>query len=144
MSNNQLRGYETTLITHSDMTELQLRALKDKIAAVITSFQGQIVLTEDWGKKKFAYPIQKQIRGVYTYLVYEAAPTAIHEIERNLKLNEHVLRFLTVNFEGTFNADQFKKQRQAYLKRHEEEKEARREEKSDKKYYEPRNNIIEE
>src|SRR6185295_406489 len=77
------------------------------------------------------YPIHNETRGHYTYVVYTGRGEIVHEIERNLRLNEHVRRFLSVNLEKEFDPAQFTKRRaeiQAAAKRREEEREARREE----------------
>ena len=126
-------GYETTFITRSEIADEALKTLQDKLSEVISTFQGEVVLTEDWGRRKLAYPIRKESRGHYTYLVYTGKGDIVREIERNLRLQDHVLRFLTVNLEKDFDGTKFKKQRsdmQAAAKRREEEREARREEKN--------------
>jgi small subunit ribosomal protein S6 len=126
-------GYETTFITRADLSDEGLKALQERLSQVVSSFQGEVVLTEDWGKRKMAYPIHKEARGHYTYVVYTGKGDVVHEIERNLRLNEHVLRFLTVNLETEFDSAKFKKQRSdihAAAKRREEEREARREERN--------------
>lgn len=124
-------GYETTFITRAEMTDDGLKALQERLSGVVAQFKGQVVLTEDWGKRRLAYPIQKETRGQYTYMVYSGEGDVVHEIERNLRLNDHVIRFLSVNLEKEFDANVFTKQRadhQAAAKRREEEREARREE----------------
>ncbi len=139
---DKLAGYETTWITRSELSDEGLKTLQDRVHQVVSSFQGEVVLTEDWGKRKLAYPIQKESRGQYTYLVYSGKPGVVHEIERNLRLHDHVLRFLTVNLEEEFDADEFKKRRaeiHAAAKRREEEREARREERNaERRGYEDR------
>lgn len=128
-----LPGYETTFITRSELSDDALKTLQEKVKGVVSEYKGEVVLAEDWGKRKLAYSIQKETRGHYTYLVYSGKPGVVHEIERNLRLNEHVLRFLTVNLETEFDGEKFKKTRteiQAAAKRREEEREARREEKN--------------
>ena len=133
-------GYETTFITRSEMSDEALQSLKDRLASVLGQFSGELVLSEDWGKRKLAYPISKEVRGHYTYMVYTGKGDVVHEVERNLRLNDQVLRFLSVNLEKEFNSDGFKKSRadqQAAAKRREEEREARREERagySDRRY----------
>jgi small subunit ribosomal protein S6 len=126
-----LPGYETTFITRSELADDALKALQERLNSVVGAYKGQVVITEDWGKRKLAYPIQKETRGHYTYLVYYGTGDVVHEIERNLRLNEHVLRFLTVNLEKEFDGEVFTKRRaeiHAAAKRREEEREARREE----------------
>lgn len=128
-----LPGYETTFITRSELSDESLKSIQERLNQVVGSFGGEVVLTEDWGKKKLAYSIQKETRGHYTYLVYSGKPGVVHEIERNLRLQEHVLRFLTVNLENEFDAPSFKKRRaeiHAAAKKREEEREARREERN--------------
>ncbi|MBY0471123.1 30S ribosomal protein S6 [bacterium] len=126
-----LPGYETTFITRAEMTDDAVKALQERLNGVVASFNGKLVLSEDWGKRRLAYPIQKESRGQYNYFVYTGKGEVVHEIERNLRLHDHVLRFLTVNLEKEFDAEKFQKRReeiQAAAKRREEEREAKREE----------------
>jgi len=126
-------GYETTFISRSELSDEGLKTLQERLSQVVASFEGEVVLTEDWGKRKLAYPIKKENRGQYTYLVYTGKGNVVHEIERNLRLHEHILRFLTVNLDKEFDSAQFQKQRADYhaaAKRREEEREARREERN--------------
>ncbi|HAR44435.1 MAG TPA: 30S ribosomal protein S6 [Bdellovibrionales bacterium] len=132
-------GYETTIITRSELSDDALKAVHERVATTITEFGGDMVLTEDWGRRKLAYPIQKETRGHYSYFVYTGKPGVVHEIERHLRIHEHVIRFLTVNLEKEFNAETFRKQRadiHAAAKRREEEREARREERMSERRYE--------
>jgi len=118
-----LPGYETTFVTRPALTDEGLKTLQDKIASVIASFAGEVVLTEDWGKRRLAYTIKKETRGHFTYVVYTGKGDVVHEIERNLRLNDQVIRFLTVNLEKEFEPNTFKKERQdirAAAKRREE------------------------
>lgn len=129
----RLAGYETTFITRSELSDDNLKAIQDKLSNVVNSFRGEVVLSEDWGKRKLAYTIQKESRGHYTYFVYTGEGDVVHEIERNLRLQDHVLRFLTVNLEKEFDPEAFRKQRsdmQEAAKRREAEREARREERN--------------
>src|SRR5690606_3729523 len=97
-----------------------LKKLQERIASVIKSYQGEVVLTEDWGRRRMAYPIQKESRGHYTYYVYTAKGEVVKEIERNLRLNDKVLRFLTVNLDKEFDADAFRQGRAEMLARQNE------------------------
>ncbi len=132
-----LAGYETTYILRSELGDDGVKNLQDRLNAAIAEFGGELVLSEDWGRKKLAYPIQKEARGHYIYWVYTGKQDVVHEIERNLRLNEHVLRYLTVNLEKEFSPEGFKKSRADYhaaVKRREEEREARREERGDRRH----------
>ena len=143
-----LPGYETTFITRAELTDEALKTLQEKVSQVISTFQGSVVLSEDWGKKKLAYPIQKEMRGHYTYIVYTGKGDVVHELERNLRMHDHVLRFLTVNLEKEFDAAQFEKRRSdihAASKRREEEREARREERNaERRGYDDRRNDMDD
>ncbi len=132
-SPGSLPGYETIIITKTELSDEALKTLQDRMGAIAVQFGGGVVLHEDWGKKKLAYPIKKESRGHYTYLVYNGKGEVVHEIERNLRIHEHVLRFMTVNLDKEFSAEGFKKSREeahAAAKRREEEREARREERN--------------
>jgi len=141
-------GYETTFITRSELSDDALKTIQERLTQVVASFSGEVVLTEDWGKRKLAYPIQKESRGHYSYFVYSGKGDVVHEIERNLRLHDHVLRFLTVNLEQEFDSAEFKKKRSdihAAAKRREEEREARREERNaERRGYDDRRSDIED
>jgi len=124
-------GYETTFVTKTEMTDEALATLQEKLKGVVAQYGGELVLHEDWGKKKLAYAIEKEARGQYTYFVYTGKGDVVHEMERNLRLNDKVLRFLTVALGEEFSSEAFTKQREeakAAAKKREEEREARREE----------------
>ena len=132
-SGAKLPGYETTFITRAELSDDALKALNERLVNVVGAYKGTLVITEDWGKRKLAYPIEKEVRGHYTYLVYTGTGDVVHEVERNLRMHDHVLRFLTVNLDKEFDAESFRKRRtelQAAAKRREEEREARREERA--------------
>lgn len=129
-------GYETTIITRSELSDEALKTIQNRLIEVIGTFKGEVVINEDWGKRRLAYPIKKESRGHYTYLVYTGVGDVVHEIERNLRMQEHVLRFLSVNLGKDFEPAQFQKRRsdlQAAAKRREEEREARKEERNAEK-----------
>ena len=137
MANNEaasvVPGYETTFITRSELTDEALKTLQERLNSIVGNYGGELVLSEDWGRRKLAYAIQKESRGNYSYFVYTGKGDIVHEIERNLRLHDHVLRFLTVNLEKEFDIEVFRKRRteiHAAAKRREEEREARREERN--------------
>ncbi len=125
----RIPGYETVFVTKPELSDEGLKALHEKLKGIMSLHKGEFVFSEDWGKRKLAYSIQKETRGHYTYMVYSGQDNVVQEIERNLRISEHVLRFLTVNLAEEFDPEAFKKKRQdhhAYQKRREEEREARR------------------
>ena len=101
----KLPGYETTFITRVDLSDDGLKTLRDRLNAIVKAYDGETVYEEDWGKRKFAYPIEKETRGHYTHFVYTATGEVVHEIERNLRLHESTLRFMTVNLAKVFEKE---------------------------------------
>jgi small subunit ribosomal protein S6 len=106
---DRLCGYETTYIAKVGLSDEGLKAVFEKMKGIVESFGGEVVTTEDWGKRRLAYKIRNETRGHYTYFAYSGRPGVVAEIERNLRLNENILRFLTVKL-----SDEFKKE--DYLK----------------------------
>lgn len=91
-----MRRYETIFITHPDLTEEELSELKEKIRSILSQFKGDLIKLDDWGVKKLTFEIRKNSRGRYFLLDYSAGKDLIRELERNLRLNDRVLRFQTV------------------------------------------------
>jgi small subunit ribosomal protein S6 len=106
----KLPGYETTFITRVDLSDDGLKTLRDRLAAIVTAYNGEMVYEEDWGKRKFAYPIEKETRGHYTHFVYTGKGDIVHEIERNLRLHESTLRFMTINLAKEFEKEIYAKE----------------------------------
>jgi len=106
----KLPGYETTIITRVDMSDESLKTLKDRLFAIIKDFGGELVYQEDWGKRKFSYPMQKEVRGQYTHIVFTGSTGVVAELERNLRLNESTLRFMTVVLAKEFSKEEYLKQ----------------------------------
>jgi small subunit ribosomal protein S6 len=109
-STKRLAGYETTFITRVDQTEDQLKTLKDRLFAIVKDYKGELVYQEDWGKRKFSYPIVKEVRGQYTHFVYTGTSDVVAELERNLRLNESTLRFMTIILAKEFDKDTYMKE----------------------------------
>ena len=127
----RLPGYETTIITRADLSDEGLKTLSERVLGIISTFGGEVVVNENWGSKRFTYPITKETRGNYTYLAYSGKQGVVHEIERNLRIHDHVLRFLSVNLSRELEPAAFLKLREEMkeaAKKREEERQARREE----------------
>jgi small subunit ribosomal protein S6 len=90
-----LYPYETLLIFDPRLTEEEVAALLTKVQETFRSLGGEVVKAESWGKRRLAYDIRKQREGTYAVLEGRAEPPAVKEFERQLKLNEQVLRYFT-------------------------------------------------
>jgi small subunit ribosomal protein S6 len=91
--------YECVVIARSDVTTQQVDALGEQIAATVAELGGAVKKNEYWGLRSLAYRIKKNRKGHYVLLNIEAPSAAITEMERQLRLNEDVLRFMTVAVE---------------------------------------------
>jgi len=91
-----LHEYELTLIVRADLDDGVIDGLVEKVEAVITDNDGHILIRDDWGKRKLAYPIQNQLKGHYFLVSFLSAATMIGELERKIRIEDKIVRFLTV------------------------------------------------
>ncbi|MEY3002565.1 MAG: hypothetical protein RLZZ428_940 [Pseudomonadota bacterium] len=90
--------YETLFVVKPTLTEEEIKAQITKIKDVLAKENAELLGTNDMGMRKLAYQVEKQNRGYYTVLLYKAEGGAIEEIERNLRINEDIIKFLTVKY----------------------------------------------
>ena len=88
--------YECVLIARNDVTQQQVEGIADGIASQLESDGGAMIKREYWGLRSLAYRIKKNRKGHYMLLGINAKPAFVTEMERQLRLNEDVLRFLTL------------------------------------------------
>ena len=91
--------YETVVIARSEITQAQADAVADAAVAQIEADGGAVAKREYWGLRSLAYRIKKNRKGHYILLGLNAASPSVQEMERQLTLNEDVLRFMTVRVE---------------------------------------------
>jgi small subunit ribosomal protein S6 len=94
-----MRSYEHTFIARQDLSPQQAQALAEAYAGVVTEHGGEVTKTEYWGLRNLAYRIKKNRKGHYLHLNLRAPAAAIDEIERQERLSEDVIRYLTVRVE---------------------------------------------
>ena len=92
--------YESVIIGRQDLTPGQFETLLEKFVEVIQSFKGEIKKRENWGIRNLAYKINKNRKGHYTLLNIDGPPEAIQEYERLMRLDEDVIRFLTIKIKS--------------------------------------------
>jgi small subunit ribosomal protein S6 len=92
--------YESVIIGRQDLTPGQFETLLEKFIAVIQSFKGEIKKRENWGIRNLAYKINKNRKGHYTLLNIDGPPEAIQEYERLMRLDEDIIRFLTIKIKS--------------------------------------------
>ncbi|MDE1900243.1 MAG: 30S ribosomal protein S6 [Alphaproteobacteria bacterium] len=91
--------YETIFIARQDVPTTQVEALAKAFTDIIVKDSGSVKKTEQWGLRNLAYRINKNKKGHYVLMNIDAPAAAIAEMERNMGLNEDVLRFMTVRVE---------------------------------------------
>ena len=92
--------YESVIIGRQDLTPSQFETIIDRFTSVIASFKGEIKKKENWGLRNLAYKIKKNRKGHYILLNIDANPEAIFEYERLMRLNEDIIRFLTIKIKS--------------------------------------------
>lgn len=91
-----MRHYETLFIVTPDSSEEDLKAVATKIKGVVTGMDGIVTSYDEQGKKKLAYSVKKQNKGYYVLMDYVGSADVVSEIERNMRLDDRVLKYLTV------------------------------------------------
>ncbi len=91
-----MREYETVFITKPDLPESTLKQINERLKALIEKHKGHLFYAKNMGRRALAYPIAKQTKGIYTCLDYASAGSIVSDLERNLRLDDNILRFLTV------------------------------------------------
>ena len=95
-----MANYESVFIARQDISSAQVEQLTETYATIIRDNGGEVAKTEQWGLKTLTYKIKKNRKGHYVLLNLNAPAKAIFELERQLKINEDVLRFLTVRVDA--------------------------------------------
>ena len=88
--------YECVLMARNDVTQQQVDAIADGIAGQLEADGGAVKKREYWGLRSLAYRIKKNRKGHYMLFNLDAPPAAVSELERNMRINEDVLRYLTL------------------------------------------------
>jgi len=104
---NKQRLFETTFIVRPDIESEQVAEVRTRISELLTKLKAPQVRWESWGKRKLAYPIQKFPKGYYLYVLYLGAPDVVAKLERALRIDEKVIRFLTVQVLDKVDSDNF-------------------------------------
>jgi len=88
--------YETIVVGIPTLTEDEFAEGVKALEGTITEGKGTLIRTEPWGKKRLAYRVDKYDEGYYTLFFYESEPAVVRELERRIRMNDKMLRFITV------------------------------------------------
>ena len=91
-----MRRYETIFILRPDLAEAQIKETIRRFEGIIANGGGEMIETDEWGSRELAYNIGRERRGYYVRLDYAATGAVTNEVERNLKIADDVLRYLSV------------------------------------------------
>jgi small subunit ribosomal protein S6 len=97
---NILQRYEVVAIVIASLSDDDINALIERSQTIITDRKGVIAKTEKWGKKHLAYEIKKQKDGYYFLIDFAGDGAIVAEIERNYKINDRIIKFMTAKKEG--------------------------------------------
>ncbi|VAV92777.1 SSU ribosomal protein S6p [hydrothermal vent metagenome] len=108
--------YEHILIARQDITTAQVETIAEELQTFIEENNGKVEKIEHWGLRSMAYKVRKNRKGHYVLMNIEADAPVLHEMERKLRINEDVLRTLTIR------VDEFKEGQSAILIKREDRK----------------------
>lgn len=91
--------YEHVFLARQDLSQAQVDALAENATKIVEDNNGKVVKTETWGLRTLAYKIQKNRKAHYVMLELDAPGSVIAELERQARMNEDILRFLTIRVE---------------------------------------------
>ena len=93
-----MNTYESIFILRSTLNDEDVQKTVNKIEGVVKQ-GGELIATENWGKKRLAYEVMKEKKGIYVLLRFRAKGDLVSEIERNYRIDDNVIKFLTVKLD---------------------------------------------
>ncbi|MCD4722347.1 MAG: 30S ribosomal protein S6 [Desulfobacula sp.] len=105
-----MRKYETVFISDPDLKDQARLDLFDKVRNIIAKENGILLDFDEWGNKKLAYEIKKKLRGHYVCVTYGGTGELIKELERNFRLSDEVLKFMTLLLSDNVTVEQLEKE----------------------------------
>lgn len=97
-----MEKYETISIIRPNATEEIITAISDKTADIIAKTGGEILKIDKWGLRQLAYPIKKEPHGYYVYTVFSGNGAGVDEMERIFKIDDNVLKYMTIKLDKNF------------------------------------------
>ncbi|MGH7273889.1 MAG: 30S ribosomal protein S6 [Nitrospiria bacterium] len=88
--------YESIFIARPSLTDEEVNKVAEKIKSIIEQGGGTVLITENWGKKKLAYEVEKEKKGTYIFLYFQSEGKVVSDVERVYRLEDAVMKYLTV------------------------------------------------
>jgi small subunit ribosomal protein S6 len=110
-----LRRYEVMFIAHTDLSDDNLNELIERYETIITQAKGIVVKIDKWGARKLAYEIKKQRKGFYVLMDFAGQSDIVLELERMLKIEDKILKYLTIIKNDNVNLADLEKEIQSNI-----------------------------
>ena len=107
-----MKRYETLFIAQIDLPIDELNSIIERYRAIVTALKGTVIKVEKWGKRRLAYEIKKQSNGNYILIDFAGKSAIIDELERNFKIDDKILKFMTIMKDSNVDLAAIEKERQ--------------------------------
>ena len=99
--------YETAVVLNPNLGESAFKSQQEMISSVVSNFQGEVLVSDDWGVRQFPVESAEKVegKGHFVYFMYKSNPKATAEVERRLRINENVKKFITIKLGEDSNTD---------------------------------------
>ena len=101
-----MRRYETTFVLRPSLSEEEINSVIERTTTILTGSDGKIIELDRWGMKKLAYQIKKESQGFYVFSDYCSTPEAVAEMERRFRLDDAVLRYMTIKLNNDISEEE--------------------------------------
>ncbi|HZR46976.1 MAG TPA: 30S ribosomal protein S6 [Candidatus Manganitrophaceae bacterium] len=95
-----MNPYETIFIIKPSLTDEEIAKVIEKTKGIIQRGGGEVVVAENWGKKKLAYEVRKEKKGTYIIVHFKGTGATVSELERSYRLDETIIKFITLKIEA--------------------------------------------
>ena len=106
-----MKFYENTLITKQDLPKSELEKIKDKYSEIIKNSSGKVIKIEEWGLLNLATKIKRYNKGFYIHYKFEGNNNTIKEIDKKIKIDGSIIRYLTVKYKKLDTTNEFFKKK---------------------------------
>ncbi len=100
-----MRRYESVWVVDGDLSDEEVKSAIDKFTRIISAQGGTVVGVDEWGRKKLAYKVKSVARGYYILADFAGTPETVKELERNYRIDDRIIRYLTVKKSDKVNLE---------------------------------------